>query len=988
MATGDKVTAPRPRGESNMRLDLVDYHRLSATPQQQLEALIRTLIASPKATVASPTGERWTGSVTANPTGAADNNVRVDTAVFVGVDANGALVLKPAGTTLVAAIPATGTDHQVYIYMQDVAEDSQVRRKISATSPFPESGSAINVAFRQTAALYVRLGGTGTIQAQDAISGVTRALLFLGIANNVAGNVTFTPAANTLETVTVPVALPATSGGTTTGETTVTGSGASLREMVNIALHGLSRDRWKGSFNYTPSAANNFGAYTEPPGGIDAAYRGRTVITIGDDSNGVYGDVDVDKHPTGDVALQVAINALPADGGTIIILPGTVISTFLSAVTLPDGKSVTIKGNTQKLLDSSTSTIDTGSVGFVCAASATPATLTFENVTVTSTAAGSTGRFVELNSRWNLVVKDSTFIYQSAYAGVAPTHMFEWNGATAVVGDVLLMDSYFSYTNAATGGNGGIVDSGLAHTGTFEAVRCTMFGTLNTDVLVRFTDIRDNFTCVDCNFKTIGTAGGPSATVGVIGISLTSTDNTVREKVRRVVERCAFTGRTSGGVNRHMRGIVVTQVANLRVLECDFADSVQGVSFTTTGNLVADLMISRCTFDGIYGSPVLVTPGGGATTMTGLQVLDCLFNNVVGLAQAGAIKIAQTTATIKDVVIRGNKFYDFSVISESGMHSWSVTDNLFERSTLTTLQGIVLDTSVGGGNGNQILIADNVFKGHRHDTSVSIGLCVYVYVVNLTHLSVCRNVFQDIGNVVFAGASAAVHAVVRILTTTAGTVRVDENQFREVCSNMTGANAAAGILVHVDSVDMAATTLSISALSISRNQLSGGTGAGGSGVHPVLVRHALGVTDCTVSDNDFMYDGSVLTVRVFGSFDFLGTFYNLTVSNNRSFFSGSVAAWTENVLALSGTFRAVLIRGNTWTNTQINGFAATWGITFTGATIQYLIFQENMGYIFGDSAATNGKFNYTPATSITTSSPAEPGAGAYWGGTNLNIGRN
>jgi len=346
MATGDKVLATRVRADSNERLDLVDFDAMAITAQLHLEAAFRALLSSPKATAGSPTGERWTGSITANPTSGSDNLVRLDTPVFIGFDANGGLVLKPNGITLSVAIPADGTDQQVYVYMKDVAENTQVRRKLPATAPFNEFSAAINVALRQTADLYVRAGSIGSVVAQDAIASVTRPLLFLGIANNTGGNVTFVPAANMLETVTAPGAVPATSAGTTTGETTVTGAAATLRELLNVALHQIGQIAWKGSAFLTPSAANNFGAYQTPAGGIDAAYRGQLgYVTIGNGTT-VLGDFNTTDYPNAKLLLDAAIASLPAQGGTIILKRGVALSGFASAaVALPAGKTVEIIGD-------------------------------------------------------------------------------------------------------------------------------------------------------------------------------------------------------------------------------------------------------------------------------------------------------------------------------------------------------------------------------------------------------------------------------------------------------------------------------------------------------------------------------------------------------------------------------------------------------------------------------------------------------------------
>lgn len=345
MPAGDKTLAPRPRAATNERLDLVDHAALALATQLGVEAATRSLLATPKAAAGVATGERWAGSMTANPTGAADGLFRLDSAVFVGVDSNGGMIVKPNGTALSVAIPAGGASYQVYVYAQDVAEDTQVRRFLPATAPFTEFPAAIDTAIRQTATLYVRAGALGTVVAEDAIASATRALLFLGIAVNVAGAVTFTPGINTLETVTAPTTVPTTNSGTTTVKTTVTGSSVALRDLVNAALYLAGNSAWKGSDFLTPAIANNFGAYQLPAGGTDKAFRQAVAyVTIGDGVT-VFGDFNTNAYGNAKLLLDAVIAALPAYGGTIFFKRGVVLTGFgASTVTLPAGKVVALRG--------------------------------------------------------------------------------------------------------------------------------------------------------------------------------------------------------------------------------------------------------------------------------------------------------------------------------------------------------------------------------------------------------------------------------------------------------------------------------------------------------------------------------------------------------------------------------------------------------------------------------------------------------------------
>lgn len=348
MATGDKVAATRPLGQSNMRLDLVDYAAMALAAQYAVEAQIRALVTTPKATAGVATGERWSGSMTANPGSSTDGLFRLDSPVFIGVDANGGLVVKPNGTALSIAIPSGGTNQQVYAYVQDVSENTQVRRFLPATAPFNEFAQAINVALRQTVGLYVRAGSLGSVVPEDAVAGVTRPLLFLGIATNTGGVVTFTPATNTLETVRAPVSVPSTDSGTTTVKTTVTGSQSTVRELVNAALYAVGLAMFKGSDFVTPADGNNWGAYSTAllSGGIDKAYRQALgYVTVGNGTT-VFGDFNTNAYANSKLLMDAVFASLPAQGGTVILKRGVTLTAW-GGVTCnaPAGKHVEIVGD-------------------------------------------------------------------------------------------------------------------------------------------------------------------------------------------------------------------------------------------------------------------------------------------------------------------------------------------------------------------------------------------------------------------------------------------------------------------------------------------------------------------------------------------------------------------------------------------------------------------------------------------------------------------
>lgn len=283
MSIGDVTNPKRVRLQANERLDTVDTDPLSLAAREHLDAYSRAVEATPRNVGSStPTGLIIQGfGLTLNPINPTDGKVRVQSALGVAFDANGRLLIKEAGITQDLTLSAGNS--QIYVYYLDTASDTAVRRSISVGSPYTESPSAISTKFTAGVGFFVRAGDQTSIVASDVVNGATTALCFLGVANNAGGAVTMTGynsttapngafATNRLTTVAAPTTLPALN--------TNNGSIATMHGLVNAALWMIGQAVWKGSKNFTPNAANNFGAFTAPTVGIDGLFDDQSETTF------------------------------------------------------------------------------------------------------------------------------------------------------------------------------------------------------------------------------------------------------------------------------------------------------------------------------------------------------------------------------------------------------------------------------------------------------------------------------------------------------------------------------------------------------------------------------------------------------------------------------------------------------------------------------------------------------------------------------------
>ncbi len=373
---GDITQPKRPRFESNERFDTVDAGAASQASRDHIDAVTRSVLSVPRNTVATPTGLIVTGfSLTPNPTAGNDGLVRINSEVGVALDANGRSIIKPIGTTIDVTIPV-GT-FQIYVYYVENATDNAKRRFLPAAPPFVEFTQAIDTAFQGGLNVFLRAGTLATTVAEDVVNGATTALCLIGIATNTgAGAITITgwnavtapngtDIINRLTAVVPPSTIPAAN--------TVNGSPKTLHDLTTAALYALSVATWKGSPGLTPSASNNYGAYTEPAGGTDLAYReGLGYVTIGDGAT-VFGDFDTSSIPAvyadANALLTAAIAALPTAGGQILLKQGVGLSGFAgSLIALPASKTIEIIGTHSTVPSNAPQLTFAAGEGFTCSA--------------------------------------------------------------------------------------------------------------------------------------------------------------------------------------------------------------------------------------------------------------------------------------------------------------------------------------------------------------------------------------------------------------------------------------------------------------------------------------------------------------------------------------------------------------------------------------------------------------------------------------------
>ena len=322
--SGTINNAKRPRYQANERFDTVDADA-AAMPARERHRHKPRCSSTPRATAATPVGLIVSGfTLTLNPIGPSDNKVRINTEAGVALDADGAMIIKPAGITVDVTIPS-GT-FQIYVYYQETSGDNAKRRfpaagavsrRRRARSTPPSRARTTSSCGSNGSAIVAR----GQRQRADHAARAHRWVTNTGGAITCTGYNAVTAPNGTAITNRLSAAVaPDPSNIPTTPYRN--GSIRTLHDMVQVLAYQLGEVAWKGSSFLTPGPTNNYGAYNLPAGGVDAAYRGLPgYVTIGDGSS-IFGDFNTADYANANLMLTAAIAALPAAGGTIVIKRG------------------------------------------------------------------------------------------------------------------------------------------------------------------------------------------------------------------------------------------------------------------------------------------------------------------------------------------------------------------------------------------------------------------------------------------------------------------------------------------------------------------------------------------------------------------------------------------------------------------------------------------------------------------------------------------
>lgn len=298
MTAGDVKNPDLVQFFSNERLDLVDAAYLAKQVAYYVDSLSKANLFTPRASAGLPTGLVLTGGVVlVNPTNPTDGKLRLPTDLLVAIDADGRFVIKEEGTQIDVNVPATATYNQVYLYRVENGTQQAKRRAISVTSPFTESTVTPFTRLRGGVGIYVRQGGLGSILPSDSVNGIDTALVFLGLALNNAGVVTFISSSSTnkLATVAAPTSVPSSSS--------ENGSMRTLHDVVVAALYELARAKFGDQGGLLGTTAS-FSTGATVSGqvrisgltGMNAAIVGRFVTISGASSSANNGTFPIMKY--------------------------------------------------------------------------------------------------------------------------------------------------------------------------------------------------------------------------------------------------------------------------------------------------------------------------------------------------------------------------------------------------------------------------------------------------------------------------------------------------------------------------------------------------------------------------------------------------------------------------------------------------------------------------------------------------------------------
>lgn len=136
------------------------------------------------------------------------NQIQLGSPLFVAIDSDGLILIKPTGSITVS-VPSNQST--LYAYGLDEATDDGLRQFVAATSPYAESPRSIKTRYTGKVGL-VAIAGNATVNSYT-INGIERSLCAIALLNNTAGTVTVTQLFSNMLHAVRPLALQKTQNG-------------------------------------------------------------------------------------------------------------------------------------------------------------------------------------------------------------------------------------------------------------------------------------------------------------------------------------------------------------------------------------------------------------------------------------------------------------------------------------------------------------------------------------------------------------------------------------------------------------------------------------------------------------------------------------------------------------------------------------------------------------------------------------------------------
>lgn len=988
MSTGDVLDSKRPRFEPQERFDVIDALFQSEAPRELIDAIVRAIFVTPLATAGAAVGTLFTGgSTTNNPTGAGDGKLRINSELLVGIDSNGRSIIKPSGTTVDITIPAG--NQQVYLYFQETSTDNAPRKFSNSLTPFSEYGKSIYTKFQGSYGVFVRAGTAGTIVASAVISsGITSALLFLGIANNTAGTVTFSRAAatNRLSTITQPSSFPL--------DNISNGSMKTMLDLIKASLYRIGRSVWKRSSHLTLSDSNNNGAYEEQDGlGVDASGRfSLEVKTIGNGTL-IFGRFDRSDYADATALFQAAVDSIPAgETGIIFIKQDVTITGFhaSNAVTISDNKTVIIQGTGAHNEGDTFPQIilDTAATFLLC--SVEGVNIIFKDILIARDDDCTIADLVGTLEIHNSIIKQTT-------ATASPPTMFTCAAdfGSGDISKIICKDSIFIADHSAVSATAWFISDGGGADFSYNIYldNCQFICRTVPRPALTLSVVKENLHISNCDFLYDGDTS-PSGTKYHIVLSVIGGFDSNDNKGFTITDS-QFKGGNSS--NARMSGINIENMPYVTVSKCHFIACEKGVSLggSTTAPRHEGQKVIDCIFDntGTNAGTGVNSISSGAIRFA--EVRNCIFRNMKLVWSPGF----SSGNNISNSKIIGNVFLNagalpYITVYADVIEGLIIADNDLEESTksLTATQGLDL---VGDVSIINTQIKGNRFKGFYAKNSDNTFFAMSCSAALLSDVFIENNSFDDINNVETNLTTAAANCprVLEVLYADCQNVSIKGNKAKNLMATNTNLADTPnnGAWLMVDSVSHSAnqSTKGTKGLLIADNDI-GDASSPMAFIHlPKRVR----MRDITISRNRAEmsvisavvdYEFSLVTYGLAGNVIAAAvTAEDLRIENNSFRLASAAGASALLFIFLIGANATTTIFVNvkiTDNSLKVSGAGGLSGnaITFSTILLNALIFKHNSYSRDADVAGTGDPKEAAVFPAAGIAIPTQPGGGSDW----------